>query len=537
MPWVLPAVLLAPSAYWIASDRSVWSWDPAFYGMGAVDLWRELTRGPGPWLDAMRWVFSAKAPAIAWIGQFFVPLGAWLGSIETALLASVVLAQLGALALVYRAARLQGGGGAPLAPIVAVLFLAASPLFVSMSHHFFTEALQLFTIAYVYWAAAGARSRPPVATLLHLLLAGALGVAAKIATPAFVAFPAGLAAWRAVRLLSRSTALAVRRRDIPLAIVTSAVVVLTARWYLQNASAAVAFARWASAGDVALDYGRRGTVPAKLLYWTEGLGRAHLAPGIGAVLLALAGAGVVALLVRRGRLPSAENGGGDRALVVAAALQVALVFAILAVTINEDTRYLLALSPALVVLLVAGIASAHGRGRALVVATAATLCVQWALVNGRTLDLVPSAGRGYWDGPPASRRDVMRELSSVVEATCDERSVGRFSAVGVNLDWLNAFTLRFFSAKASLGSGLRCDYEYLGHAPAEEAAWARLVELDPPYFVSLAAGAMPPPDFLNAAALPVLRRVERDPRFVPEPFASQAGIVIFSRAPPAAGPR
>src|SRR5438105_9653415 len=198
LPFALSLALLAPSGYWISRDRSVWSWDPAFYATDTVDLWYTLAHFPGAWLERMKTIFWAKAPAIGWLGQFFVPIGRWMGSVETGLLLSVLLVQLCTLVLTFRMGRrLATGSTVPAA--LATLLVASGPLFVAMSHHYLTEALQTLAVTYVYCVAVQASSAASIRTLLHLLLALAIGIVAKVSTPAYVLFPALVAVVRALR--------------------------------------------------------------------------------------------------------------------------------------------------------------------------------------------------------------------------------------------------------------------------------------------------------------------------------------------------
>src|SRR3954453_10493111 len=71
---------------WALTDRSVFAWDQALYAKATVDLFRILLTSPSAWPDAMLRVFGSRAPAIAWLGQFFVPIGVAAGSIDFALL-------------------------------------------------------------------------------------------------------------------------------------------------------------------------------------------------------------------------------------------------------------------------------------------------------------------------------------------------------------------------------------------------------------------------------------------------------------------
>src|SRR5580658_6859979 len=95
---------LIPSLVWAVRDRRVWPWDQAWYGEVSVDLWYLFTHAPGQWLWTMATALNMKPPGAAWLGQLFVPLRDVLGSVEAALLFSIVLTQLIVLMLIYRIA-------------------------------------------------------------------------------------------------------------------------------------------------------------------------------------------------------------------------------------------------------------------------------------------------------------------------------------------------------------------------------------------------------------------------------------------------
>ncbi len=532
-PWTLAAILLSPSIYWVTRDRSVWSWDPSDYGAAAVDLWFDLLHGPAKWFETMRSVLYAKAPGISWLGQLFVPVGRWVGSVEHGLLASVLLVQAGTLVLLF-------GIGRRIAPAsvfpaaVGTLLLGASPLFVSMSHHFMTEALQAFAVTYVYWVAVHAPVWPAARTLPHLVLAMAVAMLAKFNTPAFVVFAAAFAAYhgfRAVRRERGNIRAAARRRDAAWAVAAVVLVALGTFWYARNGKDTYRFAKLAASSDVALHYGRRGLLTEKLVFWLDSLRDAFLSREMRWAALTFALLAVWAIVHRlRNRDASAVREGAPL-LVGAATLQLLVVLAIFAVTINEEARFLLALGPTVAILVVWGVSAL--RSRWAYAALALALMAQWGIVHGRHLGLLPSPNRGYWSAPPVAAESRMSELTRVVDTSCDPSNADRWVMTGVDLDWLNLHTLAFYAAKARLDRGYRCRYEYLGHAQKSvDAGLALLAARDVTYFVSLDARVMPAADFLNEVALPVLRRIEGDPGFARVPFESESGIVIFRRLVP-----
>lgn len=531
--WGLAALLVAPSVAWVVADRAVWSWDPAFYAMDTLDLWFRLANRPGEWLERMQTVFVAKAPGIAWLGQLFVPLGRWLGSIELGLLLSVLLVQAGTLVLVFRVGR-RIAPGSRLPALVGTLAVAASPLFVAMSHHYMTEGLQLFAVAYVAWVAAESSSLPAARAFLHLALATTVGVLAKMTTPVYLVLPGLLAAAAVAREAVRGGRPRLGGREAGLGAALAGLVALAIAWFARNGAEAWAFAKLAASSDVALDYGSRRPLVDKLAYWA-GAGQRELLGPVTAALAAIAAVAACALVARRRRRrePSRE-GPRAGALAAAAAAQIALVLLVLARADNEETRFLLALAPMAAVVLIWSVQAVGDRRFASVVAL--LLGAQWGVVHATQLGLLARPAGSYWMKPPAHDASRRLAVSAVVERTCTPETAGEWMTVGVDLDWLNHYTLMFTSAKRQLDRGFRCYYAYLGHAARDaDAAFARLEELDGRYFISLEAAALPdPPDFLNQVSLAVLQRVERDARYVREPQLAEgnARIAVFRRAGP-----
>jgi hypothetical protein len=530
VPWLLSGLLLAPSVLWIAWDRSAWSWDPSFYAMDTTDLWYVMTHHPTRWPGRMIAIFQGKAPGIAWLGQFFVPVGRWLGSVEAGLLASVLLCQLLALVLVYLACRRVAPGSA-LSATAGTLLVASSPLFVAMSHHYLTEALQLACVAYVVWIAIESPRLPWPRILLHLCLAGIFGLLAKISTPAYVAIPAGIALARAVvAMRSAQGRPVVGGPELRLAIPVVALGGFGLAWYAKNGKAVLAFSMKSASSEMALDYGSRRPFLDKVVIWLTATGKTLFVPASAWVLLlfALVATALVLLRKRRGPETTAEPapGGG---LVLLLLAQVLLVLAIMSTTINEEIRYLLPLAPMFAVTLTWLLARLASRP-----ATALVLLLlsgQWVSVHARTLGVLPPEEGAYWSGAPAADAARMKDLKRLVEVTCDERSVGRWSTIGVNFEWLNHYTLMFYATKDQFDHPGRCYYQYLGHAPKDPDEAMRLVHaMDGAYFISLEIPAMPmPPDYLNVISAEVTRRVEGDPAFQRVPFTSSSGISLHRR--------
>ncbi len=198
------------------------------------------------------------------------------------------------------------------------------------------------------------------------------------------------------------------------------------------------------------------------------------------------------------------------------------------VNINEENLYLLPLLPAVAVTAVW--CAARIQWPLATTALIAALTIQWLWVYGQAFGFLPPSPKlSHWVRPFDPSTEKISELEELVRLTCPPEANGQVNAVGVELPWLNANSLSFYGAKARLDGNPRCFYTSLGYAETDvDRAWKRLVQLKPPYFISLRqAGLTQPPNFVNRVSLPVTERVMADRRFVQLPFDSKLNIIVF----------
>jgi hypothetical protein len=520
--------LLSPSLYWIANDNQIWPWDMSWYGEASADLWFVLTHFPEQWLAALMGVFSAKAPGIAWFGQFFVPMGRLFGSIEFGLLVSVILFQLGSLILVYKTGRELVTNRSRLA-FLGALAVASSPLFVAMSHQYLAEAHQLFAVAYFYWIAAKAPKLRRVRILGHLLLATALAMLSKVSSPLYCLLPACIAL-DAILTLDLPRAPQRALKDGLLLIAGAALLIGAAGWYFDNFSAVFEFVKEASSGDTALNYGKKDLFANKLKFWLAAAQNSFALPELVATtaIAVLAGIAMAAVRMRKTK----TRPGLDRfsALAIAALLHVMIVFAVFSLSINEESRYLLPLLPSLVILLLWCLS--HVRNRWVEIALLAAFFFQWGFVHARALGLASRSEEiSYWVIPLHRDAKAKEEIQRLIKLTCTPQTAERYNISGVELPWLNADSLSFYMAKERLRGKIRCHYTSLGYTEKDvRRALARIDQLDIAHFISLNEPAHPqPPNFLNQVSLPVLQAIRKDKRYVQQPFDSELNIIVFRR--------
>jgi hypothetical protein len=148
----------------------------------------------------------------------------------------------------------------------------------------------------------------------------------------------------------------------------------------------------------------------------------------------------------------------------------------------------------------------------------------------------PMPAISYWLIPLQTDASSRVEVENVIVATSPPGRDGCLSINALELPWLNADTLSFYTAKRRLETNQLSYYTNLGYAATDSGeAWKRLVDSNLTFFITLAREKQPrPPDFLNQVTLAIQDRVENSREFVRQPFDSKLGIEIYHRLPQAA---
>jgi hypothetical protein len=527
-PYFVLALFLTPSVYWISQDHSVWPHDQAWYAEVSANLWFTLVHRPDQWWLEMVSAFGIKAPGIAWLGQWFVPIGRMLGSIELGLLLSIIMVQFGTLALMYQLGK-EFMPDQDLASILGSMVVASAPLFIAMSHQYFTEPLQLFAVTYVYWIAAKGKNWTRSQLVGHLLCATSLGLASKVTTPLYCSIPACLAVYDGVKGKKGASAYTRCSSWKSILLLLAGIILLGAvvAWYARNGSALAEFARMSSSGDHALDYGRSESFFIKIRYWLRALQKSVVLPKV------LLGLGIVFFITisirfatdKRWWFPPTRH---VSRLAIAAFGHVVLVLTTFSLNINEENRYLLPLLPSLGVILLWCLTFVKMRFALMLLGV--LFVGQWAYVESRTFGFVPpDSSMSNWVWPIQRSNEAMNELSRLVTLTCTPGTAHRYSVTGVELPWLNANSMAFYAAKWKQESRLECYYTSLGYAEKDlSKARERLEQLKIIYFISLEERALPqPPDFMNHVALSMLREIRTDRRFIQLPYDSRLNVIVF----------
>lgn len=102
-------VVVLPSPASVFIDRAPFGGDQSQYASATLELYRSLMFTPSAWADAMTGSVGFKAPGIAWLGQWFAPLRSLLGSVDAALMLSIVGTQAVTLLLMFRTSWILSG--------------------------------------------------------------------------------------------------------------------------------------------------------------------------------------------------------------------------------------------------------------------------------------------------------------------------------------------------------------------------------------------------------------------------------------------
>jgi hypothetical protein len=522
-------VLLLPSLVWAFKDRTVWPWDQAWYGQVSVELWYWLGHSWHWWLRVM--AGPTKPPGIVWLGQFFVPLGGVLGSIETALLISILLTQFVMLTILFKIAQIMAPKSR-LVPLTAVCVAGGSQLFVGLSHQFLVEPLQALAVTWCFYIALRCDDWPKARIAVHLVAALVLGALAKATTPLYCLMPSAYCGYQLLRtpwnfdfatewksLSSRALLLALGPMGVACGL-----------WYVLNLRTVWQHVQESSSGDVALNYGTRDTVFNKLIVWSRIFSQSFLDPylswGCLAAILLVIAVAVAMTVGSKERLRIAP-------VTVLSITQTALLLFVFSLNIAVDSRYMYALLPGIVIVTTQVLVHLP---RIALIGFMMLAVGQWALVSAISLNMASHlTSESDWLLPLRTDASEYEELGRVVYVTSEEKS-SYYNVVGVEYPWLNANSASFFAAKEQLRSGRHSYYTSLGYAEKDVDKAIRRIEalqtfygvLPLRYLITVAEPYQSrEPNFVNIVSLPVLEQIRQDSRFAQYPFPSKKGVLLF----------
>ena len=519
------AAFFVPVLILIVIDRRVWPWDEAFYGEYSVWLLRTLVHSPSHWPAALMASLGDRAPAISWVGEFFVPLGYAFPNVQTGLLLCILLTQLTSVLLLYWTIR--KASGSILTALITSGIASSGSLFVGLTYHYFVEPLQLLCVVSLLALAVYHRrfSRTILATLT--IAAFVFGLLVKTSTPAFQAplllylvylcfhkqppalTPHGLCSGKAFHYLT--------------IFVTALIVLATFAWYFLNFRGTLQHVMQAASGDLAIYYGSKANLTVKLSFWMLQLQKSFLyLPVLGALLIAVP----KALLTRwqgRGRLTQFDF------LAILSLVWLAVLIFLFSRNINEETRYLLALLPYVGTII--GWIVFHCKSPILLLLLAAMTSVQFIAVNAQSFAFIaPRPGLNGWLQPYVSDPTALQDSLFCVDKTADV-TVQLPGIVGVELPEFNEVGLSFYAVikghSLEPGTWFYNGFDWTQADPS--IAWQRVRQINARYFIyrkhdkSLDLGP------INHLATAELQKVRQDPQFRFRADKSNQRVLVYER--------
>ena len=454
-------LLALPSFLWITLDNGIWWWDQSSYGSATVRLWSSLVGASGTsdyfnvFLDS---VGFSKAPGIALVGQFFVPLGQAIGSIDLALLASIVLESFLVLLMVFEIGRRLKPQNRFL-PFVGCLALASTPLFYNLSRNYLVEMLQLFSVTYFYWLLVSFDRRERSENAGHLMIATSMALFAKVSTPLYCVVPGAVVLFR---LLKGGFNAIFPESNKSFALWGLGVFSLafTGIWYGYNYQHVAHLAHGTSIGQIAELYGQKAPVLEKLRIWLDIL-HVHLVMPLFKPFSPwlFLGAPLVYCLFKafeKDRLFLKRVFIENSCLGLVAIAQALIVVTVLVTSIAEDPRYAFGLFPSLVVVLL----SFSSQIRSSIFAGACLLLfgAQFMFLNLESF--------GYFADSEKKSNVVeviqdekleKKELRRLSELLSPYQESGYTIILGVSYHWLNVNTANYTSEKNVLARGGKAD--------------------------------------------------------------------------------
>ena len=532
--YLVPLAATSPSLVWITLDKSVWTWDPAYYGKNSVELFFNLVYAPTDWISHMFDVLRAQAPGVSWFGQLFVPLGYAVGSIDLGLLLSIWVTQALTLVLMYRSVR-ELSGQNHLVSIAGCLVIASAPLFVGMSHQYFAEPLQLLVVAWFVMIMSFAPKLNRAFVLSQLLVATPVAMLAKVSSPLYCVGPGLVALWYVFKPKPSSFVKHEWRQKRVIVTLAAGFLLnfVASAWYYRNITHIIQHVSIASSGPVAELYGKKDSFLNAMLFWLGAVQNSFFLP----IILLISGL-IFALGAMRYFINFKTRADYFTVCSAIGLVQILIILSTFSLNSNRDFRFLLPLLPYLALLICWSVQQIN----IYLLTIAATLIffVQLTVVYGQAFGIAsPNPNISPYLVSINMDNTTALTVDAIVSKTCTEtRSVRYWNIVGDSRPWLNVNTLAYTAAKQlTTENRLRCYYGYVGgyFVSDLDKIWREIISLSPLYYITSDPDIYPiPRDKLNQALnqfnIPLLHKIQTSDVFKPQPtLREDPGVLIFRR--------
>ena len=543
---VLLAILcIMPSLIWIFLDNQPFGGDQSGYGTASLRLYYTLTQLSSEWFVNMLDAIPHRGPGIAWVGQFFAGFGVLVGSIDRALLITIVLVQVLSVYLVFLAVR-EWAGGRPGIAALALLVTASAPLLVGFSHLFFIEPFQMLVVAWFLLILSRMLRWSKPLVLSQLLLASLVALTIKATSPLYV-FVIGLVILANVFVdLKNIRSWNWGERKIVITWAASVVLlVMLVMWYWENGSTVLKHTLYSTSNPNALHWGKEDTFLRTLGYWFQEVRRTFFPR-----LTLLTSAGLLAAGVlykfRDWKCDPRKLDFFDLTCIVII-IQVLIVLVVFSLGVMRWNRFLLPILPYLAVLVswtVQQIPSRVGITLA-VLAFGLQLTASHAfllnVIPGQTL-LFDFSKIGHLQrlNTDTTNAQILDEIVSIACADPEGGTPLTVIAIdpGLRGDWIAPVPAEYTAVKRF---GLRppCRFGYAGNnfwGASIEKTWDNLLDLNAHFVITTDPEIYPPPvDAANQALT-----IENHPRLIEmlrirktfeesSPLTYDEGILVFER--------
>lgn len=530
--------IMLPAVIWISYDTSPFGGDQSWYAKASIELYKAWSVSPKVWVREMIRVLEFKAPGIVWIGQFFVPIGLFFGSIDSALMFSILIILALALSLIYLSIHTLSDGQT-LTALIGCYFIALSPLFLGLFCQYLTEPMQLLSTAWFIFILSRSLQWAPSLILTQLLSASFFAILAKASTPIYCVIIGGFLIFYIFRVKQRNCPWVWMQRSTLLTIFFSIpLIVLTLLWYVKNINSVIMHISNASVGSVAAVWGKVDSYWGTLIYWLDASGKWLFFPLTLIIGSAFVATGFLKKLIKKDSVQKHFS-----LCAVFSVIQIFVVLLFFSKSDNREPRYLFALLAYIAVVVAWGISQFH---KSYIVLLAAIIIIgNWLIGWGYGLGKIGISTSISDRIKPLDRcGNDAKILNQIVMRTCNESSQHKYlNIIAIDPllkgDWLAPVPADYEAIKLQLFSKINgsCHFGYIGDnffGASAKKAWESITSLRPTFVIIPNPETYPPLGkvinlALNKENFPeIFSKISFGGKFIKEePLKEDKNIFIF----------
>ena len=464
----IPLLLILPIAIYIFLDAWLWPWDQALYGERTIDLYKSLRRDSFiQYINLFFNIMGSKAPAICWVGQFFVPFHKVFNNIDTALLLQILLLSFLTLVLVYKI--VYHYYKSYFISFLTCLILSSNSLFLGLVHQYYVEIPQLFSVTLLYYFITKIKVWHPYTVGLNTISVICYGLIVKISTPLYMFFPSLYILFKLIPELKINHniktyfvfSLQHHIINIFYFILSLFMLFITVTYYTLHFQDVWSFATSSANGDIALTFAVKKSFISTFLAWFSALQTFTISYSIIFYCVIL---GIVFIILFNKNFKSSISKESNE-FVILNLLSFFFILCVFSFQINQENRYLLPVCLIFIFILIHYVYLLKNK----IVLYLLTLyfVIQYSILNITLLNLYPidlskfipdSLGRMVVNQEYSYRQ----ELLDILKYTCPINSKNQ-NIVAVDYLNLNANTLSYYSRYLNVSYANNCSYSMLSY--------------------------------------------------------------------------